>query len=149
MSSSSIWPNQVLPLRIEWTWEQYLWRGTPHSPKLQDYWSLTIRWFSVISSTPVGGVLPLCRDAVGVFCSPSGLGCMGLWDTTRRRDPVLINKKKKNLPLSGFSCYRKQPSENEIKQKDKYLDLARELEKAVEYEGDSDTNRSWCTCNGL
>ena len=31
---------------LEW-WQ---WRGTPHSPKLQHYWDLTIRSFSVISS---------------------------------------------------------------------------------------------------
>ena len=30
--------------------------------------------FSVISRTLVGGVLPLCREAVGVFYSPSWLG---------------------------------------------------------------------------
>ena len=47
---------------------------TPHSPKLQHYWSLTIRLFSVISRTIVGGILLLCRDAVGVFYSPSWLG---------------------------------------------------------------------------
>ena len=41
---------------------------------LQHYWSVTIRLFSVISRTRVGGVLPLCRDPVGVFCSPSRLG---------------------------------------------------------------------------
>ena len=28
---------------------------------------------------------------------------------------------------------------------DKYLDLARELKKTVENEGDSDTNCNWCT----
>ena len=33
-----------------------------------------IRLFSVISKTLVGGVLPLWRDAVGVFCSPNRLG---------------------------------------------------------------------------
>ena len=32
-----------------------------------------IRLFNVISKTFVGGVLPLCRDAVGVFYSPSWL----------------------------------------------------------------------------
>ena len=35
----------------EWTWEQWQWRGTLHSPKLQHYWNLTIRLFSVISRT--------------------------------------------------------------------------------------------------
>ena len=42
----------------EWTWEWWQWRGTPHSPKLQHYWNLTIRLFSVLSRTLVGGVLP-------------------------------------------------------------------------------------------
>ena len=39
----------------EWIWERWQWRGTPHSPKLQDYWNLTIRLFSVISRALVGG----------------------------------------------------------------------------------------------
>ena len=67
-----------------WTWERWQWRGTPHSPKLQHYWSLIIRLFSAISRTLVRGVLPLCRDAVGVFCSPSWLAkeCLA------RRDQV-------------------------------------------------------------
>ena len=37
-------------------------------------WTLTIRLFSVIYRTLVGGVLPLCREAVGVFCSSGRLG---------------------------------------------------------------------------
>ena len=36
--------------------------------------SLTISLFSVISRTLVGGVLPLCWDAIGIFCRPSWLG---------------------------------------------------------------------------
>ena len=39
----------------EWTWERRQWRGTHHSPKLQYYWNLTIKLFSVISRTLVGG----------------------------------------------------------------------------------------------
>ena len=39
----------------EWTWERWQWRGTPHSPKLQHCGNLTIRLFSVISRTLVGG----------------------------------------------------------------------------------------------
>ena len=31
----------------EQTWEQWQWRGTPHSPKPQLHWNLTIRLFSV------------------------------------------------------------------------------------------------------
>ena len=48
--------------------------GCSHFPKLQHYWSLTIRLLSVISRTLVRKVLPLCWDAVGVFCSSSWLG---------------------------------------------------------------------------
>ena len=44
----------------EWTWVHY--------------WNLTIRLFRVIFRTlVVGGVLPLCRDAIGVFYSPAYL----------------------------------------------------------------------------
>ena len=43
-------------------------------PKLQHYQNLTIRLFSVISQTLVGGVLPLCRDAINVFCITNWLG---------------------------------------------------------------------------
>ena len=49
--------------------------------KLQHYWSFTIILFSVISRTLLGGVLLLCRDVVGVFCSPSRLSqCQSLLD---------------------------------------------------------------------
>ena len=36
--------------------------------------NLSLRWFDVIYRTHLGEVLPLCRDAVGVFYSPSWLG---------------------------------------------------------------------------
>ena len=42
--------------------------------KLQHYWSLTIRLFCVISRAFVMGILPLCRDADGVFYSSNRLG---------------------------------------------------------------------------
>ena len=59
----------------EWTWEQWQWRSTPHSPKLQHYYSFTIRWLSVITKHSLReGVLPLGREAVGVFYSLSRLG---------------------------------------------------------------------------
>ena len=61
----------------EWTREKWQWRGTPHSSNLQHYWSLTIGLFNVISKTLIGGVLPFCRDAVGVFHSPNPLGGYG------------------------------------------------------------------------
>ena len=40
---------------IEWTWERWQGRGTPHSPKLQHYWILTINLFNVLFRTIVGG----------------------------------------------------------------------------------------------
>ena len=56
----------VLPARYddddsgtEWIWEQWKWRGSPHSPKLLHFRSLTIRLFRVISKTHVRKVLPL------------------------------------------------------------------------------------------
>ena len=39
----------------EWTWERWQWRDTPHSPKLQHCWNLTIILFSVISGHLLGG----------------------------------------------------------------------------------------------
>ena len=41
----------MLPHRSEWTWEQWQWSGSLHSPMLPYYWSLTIRLFSIISRT--------------------------------------------------------------------------------------------------
>ena len=54
----------------KWTWKQWQWTGILHSPKLLLCWTLTIRLFNVISRTLVGGVLPLCRYAFGVFYCP-------------------------------------------------------------------------------
>ena len=56
----------------EWTWEWGQWRCTPNSPKLQHYWSVTIRLFNVISRTLIGcvRVLLLYKDTVSVFFSP-------------------------------------------------------------------------------
>ena len=52
------------------------WMGTLLSPKLQQYWSLTIRWLNVISRTLIEvGFLTVYRDTVGVVYSPSRLGC--------------------------------------------------------------------------
>ena len=82
---SSIWPIDRTLIRCyhsgpERTWERWEWRGTPRSPKLQHYWNLTIKLFSVISRTHIGGVLTLCREVVGVFYSPNWLGNkLGFW----------------------------------------------------------------------
>ena len=68
-------------------------KNTPHSPKLQHYWSLSIRFFCVIYRTFVGRVLPLCRDAVGVFYSPSQL------------DPISLDCKDQKNSSSCCFCY--------------------------------------------
>ena len=72
--SPKIGPDQVLPIRIRMVLGAMAIRGNLHSPKLHHYWGLNIRLSSVINRTLIGGVLPLGRDAVGVFFSPSGLG---------------------------------------------------------------------------
>ena len=50
-------------------------RCTSHSPKLQHFWSLTVRWFSVESRTLVGGSLtPLLRSSRCILQpQPTGL----------------------------------------------------------------------------
>ena len=79
MHFSSIWPidrtlSSTTTPRMSGCGSNGNERGTPHSPKLQHYWNFTIRLFSVISWTLIGGVLPLCREAISVFYSPSRLG---------------------------------------------------------------------------
>ena len=48
----------MLPLRARVNLEAMAMKGNPHSSKLQHYWNLTIRLFSVISRTLVGGSYP-------------------------------------------------------------------------------------------
>ena len=57
-SDNSIWPigpYQVLPLWTRVDPRTMAIKGYSASPKLQHYWRLTIRLFSVISRTPIGG----------------------------------------------------------------------------------------------
>ena len=49
-------------------------KGYSTFSKFQNYWSLTIRLFSVISRTLVRGVLSFCKKTVCGSCSPSWLG---------------------------------------------------------------------------
>ena len=60
---------------------------------------------------------------------------------TGRQDLVLINNKKRRCHLVGFAVptgYRVKIKEN--KKIDKYMNLARELKKAVDHESDGDDN---------
>ena len=59
----------VLPLWASTDLRAMTMKGYSAFPKLQHCWNLTIRLFSVISRTLVEGVLPLCREAFGVFYS--------------------------------------------------------------------------------
>ena len=56
----------------QWTWEWRQWRGTPHSPKLQHCWNLTIRLFCFIPRTLiVGGSYPSAEKQSVYFTAPA------------------------------------------------------------------------------
>ena len=70
-----------------------------------------------------------------------------LWDfdiqtdhliSARRPDLIIINKKENMHRIKLKECEKR----------DKYLDLARELKKTMEYEGDNYTNCDWCFWHG-
>ena len=59
--------------------------------------------------------------------------------------PSDIEQKKENLLKVNFAV----PADHRVKMKesekrDKYQDLARELKKTMEHEGDANTNCNWC-----
>ena len=66
--------------------------------------------------------------------------------SARRPDLIVFNnKKKRTCKIVNFAVladYRIKLKE--IKKEDKYLDLARELKKTMDHEGDNCTNRDWC-----
>ena len=68
--------------------------------------------------------------------------------SARRPDLIIINKKKRACKIVDFVV----PADHRIKlkeyeKKDKYLDLAMELKKTMEYAGDNNTNCNWCVWN--
>ena len=76
---------------------------------------------------------------------------MGRWHThgspnlSQKTRPNNNQQKKRNCKIVDITA----PAEHRIKlkeceKKDKYLDLARELKKAVEHAGDNYTNCDWC-----
>ena len=82
-----------------------------------------------------------------------------LWDfniqtdhliSATKPDLIIINKKKKETnKIVDFAV----PVDHRIKLKecekrDKYLDLARELKKTAEHEGDNNANCDWCFWHG-
>ena len=64
--------------------------------------------------------------------------------TQTRPDLVTINVNKEKLPMDFAVPANYGVKLMEIEKRDKYLDLARELKKAVRQESGDDTN-----CNGL
>ena len=77
--------------------------------KLQHYWNFTIRLFNVISRTLWGEILPLCRDAVGIFCWLSRLGniYIYIYTTVIHRQicfvlSELISVARQYLPVAGI-----------------------------------------------
>ena len=69
-----------------------------------------------------------------------------------RSDIIIFNKKKKKKKICKIVDFA-VPADHRIKLKehekrDKYLDLARELKKTMEHEGDNYTNREWCLWHG-
>ena len=83
-----------------------------------------------------------------------------LWDfdiqtahliSARRPDLIIINnnnnnkKKKRICKIVDFAVSRDHRIKlKECEKKDKYLNLARELKKAMEHESDDCTNCDWC-----
>ena len=73
-----------------------------------------------------------------------------LWDfniqtdhliSARRPDLIIINKKKKICKIVDFAVAADHRIKlNEYEKRDMYVDLARELKKTVEHEGDNNTN---------
>ena len=73
-----IGPYQMLLLRVKMDLGPMVMKRYSIFP-----WSLAIRLFNIILMTLDVGVLPLCRDAIGVFYSPTRL------DSVRRK-PILL-----------------------------------------------------------
>ena len=77
-----------------------------------------------------------------------------LWDvdiqtdhliSARRPDLIIINNKKRICKIVDFAVLADHRIKlKECKKKDKYFDLARELKKTMQHEGDNYTNCDWC-----
>ena len=79
LSDLYIRPYHVLELPARIDLGAMIMIGTPHFTMVQHYWCFIIRLVScVICRALGGGVLTLCWDAVGIFCSASWMGCMTL-----------------------------------------------------------------------
>ena len=68
--------------------------------------------------------------------------------SARRPDLIIINKKNKSVKLSTYVSRFTTIKIKECEKRDKYLDLARELKKTIEHEGDNYTNYDCCLWHG-
>ena len=62
--------------------------------------------------------------------------------SARRPDLIIINKNRECVKLS--TLLSRQIKLKEYVKKDNYLDLAKELKKTMEHEGNDYTNCDWC-----
>ena len=85
----------------EWTRERWRWRGTPHSPKLQLCWKLSIRLFSVISRTLFGGSYPSAEVQSVYSTAPADWAIQNLSLTIR-----LVNVIRALFVGGGFPFWR-------------------------------------------
>ena len=70
-----------------WTWEQWQWRDTLHSPKIQDYWSLTIRLFDVISKKLVDWDSYLSAETHSMYSTAPADSVDHRWNSNRFYHP--------------------------------------------------------------
>ena len=85
----------------EWTWEWWQWLGTPHSPKLQHYWNLTITLFSIMCRTIVGewGSCPSVEKQSVYSTAPADWASWRLWSNN------LISSRAQKLHWSVREYY--------------------------------------------
>ena len=75
-------PIRCYHSRPEWTWEQWQWRCAPDSPEPQHHWNITLRLFSIISRTLIGGgLIPMQRCSQCILLQHRPTGQATLWVT--------------------------------------------------------------------
>ena len=82
--------GQTILFDPQWTWEQWQWKDTPY-PQSSKTGAMSSDSSMSYTAHLFGRVLPFCRDAVGVFYSPSQLGCIELC--------LLLNCSIRGMPM--------------------------------------------------
>ena len=99
-------PNRYYHSESAWTEKQWQWSDTSHSPKLRSR-SLTIRLFIVISRILMGRLLPLCRNAVSAFYSPSRLSLKVLSIRSLHKWSYCSSTSRSKKPIHSNISYHK------------------------------------------